>query len=180
MLIAFNKPYAVLSQFRANDQRPTLANYIDIPGVYPAGRLDYDSEGLMLLTDDGPLQHRISAPGSKWAKTYLAQVEGVPTARAIERLRRGVQLKDGMTSPAEVEVLARAPGWLWPRQPPIRQRRHIPTTWLRLTLKEGRNRQVRRMTAAVACPTLRLIRQSIGWVSVESLKPGEWLELQQR
>lgn len=179
MLIAFNKPYGVLCQFRAQEGQQTLADFIKQPGVYAAGRLDKDSEGLLLLTDDGILQQRISAPGtdSKWPKRYLVQVEGVPSVKAIQRLQRGVRLNDGPTLPAKVTLLAKAPGWLWDRTPPIRQRRNIPTRWLRIELTEGRNRQVRRMTAAVGLPTLRLIREQIGSVKVETLALGEFQEI---
>lgn len=180
MLIAFNKPYGVLCQFRRSDDSPTLADYLSIPEIHPAGRLDKDSEGLLLLTDDGRLQHRISAPGSetKWPKRYLAQVEGVPSVKALEQLRRGIRLNDGPTLPAQVSLLAKPPPWLWPRQPPIRQRQHIPTAWLRIELREGRNRQVRRMTAAVGFPTLRLIREAIGEINVAELGLGEWKKVE--
>lgn len=171
-LIALNKPYGILCQFRAADGRPTLADFIDLPGVYPAGRLDSDSEGLLLLTDHGPLQHRISHPRHKLAKTYWVQVEGIPDQAALERLCQGVELNDGRTLPA----LARAmdePA-LWPRDPPVRFRAAIPTAWVALTLHEGRNRQVRRMTAAVGHPTLRLIRHAIGPYTLDGLGPGQW------
>ena len=176
MLIAFNKPYGVLCQFRSNDERPTLANYIKLPGVYAAGRLDRDSEGLLLLTDDGVLQQQISAPGSdsKWPKSYLVQVEGRPTLRALQQLERGVKLNDGLTKPAQIELLAKMPQWIWQRQPPIRARKNIPTVWLRIVLREGKNRQVRRMTAAVGFPTLRLIRESIGNVKVSTIPLGSY------
>jgi 23S rRNA pseudouridine2457 synthase len=177
-LIAFNKPYDVLSQFTDRGTaaaRRTLSDFIDLPGVYPAGRLDRDSEGLLLLCDDGRLQARIADPRFKTAKTYLVQVEGEPDAASLERLRTGVQLKDGPTRPAEVERIA-APD-LWPRDPPIRVRRSVPDSWLRLTIREGRNRQVRRMTAAVGHPTLRLVRWSVGEWSIEGLAPGEWREV---
>lgn len=143
-------------------------------GVYPAGRLDRDSEGLMLLTDDGGLQQRLSNPRFGKHKTYLAQVEGVPTTHALQRLQRGVVLKDGASRLREVVLLARAPGWLWPRKPPVRQRRHIPTSWLRLSLQEGRNRQVRRTLAAVELPVLRLIREQQAGYDLTGLAPGEW------
>ena len=174
-LILFNKPYGVLCQFTddsAAGTRPTLAPFIDVPGVYPAGRLDLDSEGLMLLTDDGRLQARIADPKFKMPKTYLAQVEGEVTEASLLALRRGVTLKDGPTLPAEAERID-APT-LWPRDPPIRFRKSVPDCWLRLTLREGRNRQVRRMTAAVGHPTLRLIRWRIGDWTVEGLEPGQW------
>ena len=171
-LILFNKPYNVLPQFTDDAGRPTLSDYIDVPGVYPAGRLDRDSEGLLLLTDDGRLQARIADPRFKMAKTYLVQVEGDVGAEALELLRRGVQLKDGMTLPAEVERIA-DPN-LWPRVPAIRVRQSIPDCWVRLTIREGRNRQVRRMTAAVGHPTLRLVRWRIGEWTVEGLAVGAW------
>ena len=175
-LILFNKPYGVLCQFSDDGSgKPTLAQYIKVPGVYPAGRLDTDSEGLLLLTDDGKLQARIADPKFKLAKTYLAQVEGVPGAAALEALQRGVQLKDGLTRPAEAEPIPSPPLWL--REPPIRVRQSIPDSWIKLTLREGKNRQVRRMTAAVGFPTLRLVRWAIGEWSVEGLAPGEWREV---
>ena len=174
-LILFNKPYLVLCQFTDPDGRPTLADYIDVPEVYAAGRLDNDSEGLLALTDDGRLQQQIADPQHKLPKTYWAQVEGIPDAAALERLRRGVQLKDGMTRPAEAALLDEPPG-LWPRTPPIRERKSIPTAWIELTLREGRNRQVRRMTAAVGFPSLRLIRARIGPWALGDLQPGEWCD----
>ena len=174
-LILFNKPYGVLCQFSDDGSgKPTLAQYVKVPGVYPAGRLDTDSEGLLLLTDDGQLQARIADPQFKLAKTYLVQVEGVPDEAALEALRRGVQLKDGMTRPAGAEAFPPPP--LWPRGSPIRVRQSIPDSWIKLTLREGKNRQVRRMTAAVGFPTLRLVRWGIGEWSVEGLEPGEWRE----
>lgn len=172
-LILFNKPYDVLSQFtdaKSPTPRATLSDFIAAKGVYPAGRLDRDSEGLLLLTDDGRLQARIADPRFKWPKTYLVQVEGEPGDEALEALRRGVRLKDGLTLPAEAEAIP-APD-LWPRDPPIRVRKAIPDSWLRLTIREGRNRQVRRMTAAVGLPTLRLVRWSVGDWSVAELAPG--------
>ncbi len=178
-LILFNKPYGVLPQFTdvgtAGSPRPTLSDYIDVPGVYPAGRLDMDSEGLMLLTDDGRLQARIADPKFKMPKTYLVQVEGDVGEDALALLRQGVRLKDGLTLPAEAERMADPA--LWPRDPPIRLRQSVPDCWLQLTIREGRNRQVRRMTAAVGHPTLRLVRWGIGEWSVEGMALGEWREV---
>jgi 23S rRNA pseudouridine2457 synthase len=178
-LILFNKPYGVLSQFTdrggAGSARATLSDHIDLPGVYPAGRLDRDSEGLLLLTDDGGLQARIADPRFKMPKTYLVQVEGEPAEASLEGLRRGVRLKDGPTRPAEVESIA--PPALWPRDPPVRFRKTVPDSWLRLTIREGRNRQVRRMTAAVGLPTLRLVRWRVGEWTIEELQPGEWRQV---
>jgi 23S rRNA pseudouridine2457 synthase len=175
-LILLNKPFQVLPQFTSPDGRRCLADLLQVPGAYPAGRLDYDSEGLMVLTDFGPWQARISQPGSPFPKTYLAQVEGVPGEAALQRLRTGVDLNDGPTLPARTEVVPE-PAWLWPRDPPIRYRRSVPDAWLELTLSEGRNRQVRRMTAAVGLPTLRLVRLQVGPWRVEGLEPGEWREV---
>jgi 23S rRNA pseudouridine2457 synthase len=173
-LLLFNKPYGVLSQFTDREaRRATLADYIDAPGVRPAGRLDYDSEGLLVLTDDGGLQARIADPRHKMAKVYWAQVEGVPGVDAMEQLRQGIRLNDGMTRPAGVRLMAE-PAGLWPRDPPIRYRAAIPTAWLELTLREGRNRQVRRMTAAAGHPTLRLIRYAIGSWNLAGLAPGSF------
>ncbi len=175
MLILFNKPYGVLPQFTDDTGRPTLSDYIDVPGVYPSGRLDMDSEGLMLLTDDGRMQARIADPKFKMAKTYLVQVEGDVGAEAIAALCAGVRLKDGMTLPAEAERIADP--MLWPRDPPIRVRQSIPDCWVRLTIREGRNRQVRRMTAAVGHPTLRLVRWAVGEWTAEGLALGAWRDV---
>jgi 23S rRNA pseudouridine2457 synthase len=171
-LILFNKPYGVICQFSRDGDRPTLADFIDVPGVYPAGRLDHDSEGLVLLTADGRLQARIADPKFKMAKTYLAQVEGTITDEALAALRKGVQLKDGMTRPAEASAIADPE--LWPRDPPVRFRKTVTDGWISLTIREGRNRQVRRMTAAVGFPTLRLVRQAVGPWSIDGLPPGQW------
>ena len=173
MLVAFNKPFNVLCQFTDAAGRRTLADFVKVKDVYPAGRLDYDSEGLLLLTDDGVLQKRIADPRGRMKKTYLAQVEGVPDGQALAALRRGVKLKDGMTAPASAKLVDE-PGWLWKREPPIRYRRNIPTAWVELAITEGRNRQVRRMTAAVGHPTLRLVRVGVGEWSLDGLMPGEW------
>ena len=175
-IILFNKPYRVLSQFSDDDGRDTLAGYLNAPGYKPAGRLDYDSEGLLVLTDDGKLQHQIANPSQKLWKRYLVQVEGIATDAALQSLRAGVVLKDGATRPAKA-VAAGAPD-VWPRNPPIRQRKNIPTSWLSIAIREGRNRQVRRMTAAVGLPTLRLIRVAVGDWSVAGLAPGEHRRLQ--
>ncbi|WP_300615595.1 pseudouridine synthase [Dokdonella sp.] len=176
MLILFNKPYGVLCQFTDHSTPPrrTLAEFVGQKDVYPAGRLDFDSEGLLLLTDDGALAHRLTDPRHKQPKTYLVQVEGVLTRGALDSLRRGVLLNDGPTLPAQAEVLDAAPEWLWPRDPPVRFRKTVPDSWLRLTIREGRNRQVRRMTAAVGLPTLRLIRERIGDHALDGLAPGQW------
>jgi len=176
-LILLNKPYGVLPQFTDREQgRPTLADHVPVKGVYPAGRLDRDSEGLLALSDDGALIARIADPRHKLPKTYWAQVEGVPTDEALERLRRGVELNDGPTLPAGARLMAE-PAGLWPRDPPVRFRASIPTAWIELTLREGRNRQVRRMTAAVGFPTLRLIRWAIGDWTLDGLAPGAWREV---
>lgn len=171
-LILFNKPFRVMSQFSPSDDKLTLAEYIDVPGVYPAGRLDYESEGLLLLTDDGALQHRIAHPDRKLPKTYWVQVEGAPSDEAMAQLRRGVLLNDGPTRPAQVDLLGDPP--LWPRDPPIRVRLSVPDHWLAITISEGRNRQVRRMTAAVGLPTLRLVRVAIGEWHLGDMPPGAW------
>jgi 23S rRNA pseudouridine2457 synthase len=172
-LILFNKPYGVLCQFSGDGSRPRLADFIPVGGVYPAGRLDVDSEGLVLLTDDGRLQHRISDPRHKLTKTYWVQVEGDPQPRVLAALSRGVELTDGVTLPCKVRRIEE-PAGLWLRNPPIRFRKAIPTAWLEVELREGRNRQVRRMTAAVGLPTLRLVRAAIGDWRVDGLAPGEW------
>ncbi|MEJ6009641.1 pseudouridine synthase [Novosphingobium aquae] len=177
-LILFNKPYGVLCQFspeRGGPPRPTLADFVKVPGVYPAGRLDTDSEGLLLLTDDGRLQSRIADPRFKMAKTYLAQVEGEPDEAALALLRKGVTLKDGLTLPAEAERIDDPA--LWPRDPPVRFRKSVPDCWISLTIREGKNRQVRRMTAAVGHPTLRLVRWRVGDWSLEGIGQGEWREV---
>jgi 23S rRNA pseudouridine2457 synthase len=171
-LVLFNKPYGVLSQFTSPDKRPTLKAYVTDSDVYPAGRLDADSEGLLLLTDDGKLQARISHPGGKLPKRYWVQVEGIGTRRHIELLRNGVELKDGSARALRVELIAE-PGNLWLRDPPIRERRNKPVSWLDISIGEGRNRQVRRMTAAVGLPTLRLVRYRIGPFALGRLAPGE-------
>lgn len=175
-LILFNKPFQVLSQFTDTRGRHTLKDFIPIPSVYPAGRLDWDSEGLLLLTDDGALQAHIASPRFRQPKTYLVQVEGKPSQGALERLRHGITLKDGPCLPASVTAITAPP--LWPRQPPVRTRLTIPDQWLELTLKEGRNRQVRRMTAAIGHPTLRLVRWRVGEWGLDNLIPGQWRELQ--
>ena len=178
-LILLNKPYGVLPQFTdkgtEGSPRPTLSAFIDVPNVYPAGRLDMDSEGLMLLTDDGRLQAQIADPRYKMPKSYLVQVEGAVGDDALQKLRSGLKLNDGMTLPALAEAIE--PPALWPRDPPIRVRKTVPDSWIRLTIQEGRNRQVRRMTAAVGHPTLRLVRWSVGEWSVEGLPPGKWRDL---
>ena len=179
MLIALNKPYGVLCQFtdRAGDgqgsARPTLAQFVTLPNIYPAGRLDFDSEGLLLLTDDGKLAQRLTDPRQHVAKTYLVQVEGKPDAAQLTALCKGVLLPDGPTLPAQARLLDGAPAWLWPRDPPVRFRKSVPDAWIELTIREGRNRQVRRMTAAVGLPTLRLIRTRIGHIDLNGLAPGE-------
>jgi 23S rRNA pseudouridine2457 synthase len=173
VLILLNKPFRVLSQFRDADGRSTLGDYVDVPNVYPAGRLDYDSEGLILLTDDGRLQARISEPKARTRKTYWAQVEGTPSPEQLEELVNGVLLKDGPAKAVAASQIEE-PADLWDRDPPIRYRASIPDTWIEIVLTEGRNRQVRRMTAAVGLPTLRLIRYSVGDWTLDGLSPGEW------
>jgi 23S rRNA pseudouridine2457 synthase len=172
-LILFNKPCGVVCQFSGDGARATLKDFIDVPGVYAAGRLDTDSEGLLLLTDDGALQHRIADPRHKLPKTYLVQVEGEPDEAALGLLRNGLDLGDFVTRPCEARRVA-PPQWLWPREPPVRFRKSIPTAWLELVLREGRNRQVRRMTAKAGYPTLRLVRVAIGDYTVRDLVPGQW------
>ncbi len=171
-LIRFNKPFGVLTRFTDREGRATLADYIPVPGIYPAGRLDRDSEGLLLLTDDGGLQHRLTDPRRKLPKTYWVQVEGIPGAEAINALRNGIMIQGQRTRPAQVRAIPEPE--LWPRDPPVRFRRHIPTSWLEIRLTEGRNRQVRHMTAATGHPVLRLVRCAIGPWSIEGLEPGQW------
>lgn len=172
MILLLNKPYGVICQFSGSD-RPTLADFVKVKDVYPAGRLDTDSEGLVVLTDDGRLQQRITDPRYKLAKTYWVQVEGIPEEQALERLSYGVELNDGLTLPAEARRIPEPPS-LWPRNPPIRARKSIPDSWIELRLREGRNRQVRRMTAAVGHPTLRLLRWAVGDWTIAGLAPGEY------
>ncbi|GGF19201.1 pseudouridine synthase [Hymenobacter cavernae] len=174
--VLVNKPFEVLTQFTDENGRTTLKEFVPVPGIYPVGRLDFDSEGLVLLTDDKPLQHRLADPRFKVPKTYLVQVEGEPTEEALEKLRRGVQIKDGFTTPAQVELLAEVPA-LWERSKPIRFRANIPTSWVSITISQGMNRQVRKMTAAVGFPTLRLVRSQIAHLGLENLAPGQWREL---
>lgn len=178
-VILFNKPYGVLSQFTdggtKDSVRKTLSEFIDVPHVYATGRLDKDSEGLLVLTDDGRLQNRISNPRHKMKKTYWVQVEGVPTPEAVQRLCDGIDLKDGPTSPAQVRVIDE-PDRLWPRDPPVRFRKTVPETWMEITISQGRNRQVRRMTAAVGFPTLRLIRYKVGKWTLDGIESGQWID----
>ncbi len=178
-LLLFNKPFQVLSQFTSTDGKKSLRDFLRAPGMRAAGRLDYDSEGLLLLTDSGALQSRLADPKWKVEKVYFAQVEGEVTDAALERLRKGVELNDGPTLPARAERIDE-PDWLWPRDPPIRFRKAIPTSWIRLAIREGRNRQVRRMTAAVGFPTLRLVRWSVGPWTVEGLPPAQYREVDER
>jgi 23S rRNA pseudouridine2457 synthase len=175
-ILLFNKPYNVICQFSSDGLHSTLGDFIRLPDFYPAGRLDTDSEGLLVLTDDGKLQHRITDPQHKLPKTYWVQVEGVPDEAALAQLRRGVPLKDGVTRTAGAQLMDE-PAGLWPRNPPIRERKNLPVSWLELTLREGKNRQVRRMTAAVGYPTLRLIRYRIGEWVLDELEPGRWREV---
>jgi 23S rRNA pseudouridine2457 synthase len=179
VIVLLNKPYGVLCQFSGDGTRRTLKDLIDVPDVYPAGRLDADSEGLVVLTDEGALQARIADPRFKLPKTYWVQVEGTPTAQQLTALRKGVDLRGVRTRPAQVQA-AGDPAGLWPRTPPIRVRLAIPTAWLTLTITEGRNRQVRRMTAAVGLPTLRLIRRSVGPWTIDGLAPGAWRAIDER
>ncbi len=175
-LILFNKPFGVICQFSPDEKHPSLAEFIHIKNIYPAGRLDHDSEGLLLLTDNGKLQHKISHPKNKMEKTYWAQVEGEINDEALQKLRKGIELKDGLSKPAKARKI-KSPENLWERKPPVRFRKNIPTSWIELKIKEGRNRQVRRMTAAVGFPTLRLIRRQIGDWRLGDLQPGEIKEL---
>ncbi len=175
-IILFNKPYGVICQFSPQGDHKTLKDFIEYPGFYPAGRLDVDSEGLVLLTDDGKLQNKICSPKFKLPKTYWVQLEGKPDEFALNKLRQGIALKDSITQPAQVDLMEE-PTYLWPRVPPIRFRRNLATSWISLVLKEGRNRQVRRMTAAVLFPTLRLIRYAIGNHTLQGISPGEWYML---
>ena len=177
MVLLLNKPFGVLCKFTDGQGRPTLADFVDVPGVYAAGRLDKDSEGLVVLTDDGQLQHRLAHPRFGKQKSYWVQVDRVPDEEALQRLREGVTLKDGPARALSVILLHGEPGGLWPRDPPVRFRKSVPTAWLELVVDEGRNRMVRRMTAAVGFPTLRLVRHRVGPFSLEALQPGRWREV---